>query len=142
MRPGWLRGVYMAAGGLALVLAAIGVVLPLLPTTPFVIVAAFCFSRSSEPLHQWLLNQRLFGPLLRDWEAYGVISLRIKLLSTSMMLLLISYPLVFRDFDWRLKVLAGACVLCALCYIWSRPSVPAEGPRKSAAIAAGPRPEG
>lgn len=141
MRAGWLRAVYMVAGGLALVLAAIGVVLPLLPTTPFVILAAFCFSRSSEPLHQWLLNQRLFGPLLRDWEAYGVISLRIKLLSTSMMLLLISYPLVFRDFDWRLKVLAGVSVLGALCYIWSRPSVPADATRKSAAIPA-PRPEG
>ncbi|UTW12479.1 YbaN family protein [Marinobacterium rhizophilum] len=130
MRPGVVRGFYLLAGMLALLLGALGVVLPLLPTTPFVILAAFCFSRSSERLHQWLLNQRLFGPLIRDWEAHGVIPLRIKWLSTSMMLLLVSYPMLFRDFDWRLKALAGASILCALLYIWTRPSVPAQVPSR------------
>lgn len=125
MRPGVVRGFYLLAGVLALLLGVLGVVLPLLPTTPFVILAAFCFSRSSERLHQWLLNQRLFGPLIRDWEAHGVIPLRVKWLSTSMMLVLVSYPILFRDFDWRLKALAGVSILFALLYIWSRPSVPA-----------------
>jgi uncharacterized protein len=133
MRPGLVRGFYLLAGVLALLLGAIGVVLPLLPTTPFVILAAFCFSRSSERLHQWLLNQRLFGPLIRDWETHGVIPLRIKWLSTTMMLVLVSYPLLFRDFDWRLKVLAGVSILCALLYIWSRPSVPAPVPSRQSA---------
>ncbi|MCP8688650.1 YbaN family protein [Marinobacterium sedimentorum] len=133
MRPGVVRGFYLVAGMLALLLGVIGVVLPLLPTTPFVILAAFCFSRSSERLHQWLLNQRLFGPLIRDWEAHGVIPLRIKCLSTTMMLVLISYPMLFRDFDWRLKALAGLSILCALLYIWSRPSVPAPGASRQSA---------
>jgi uncharacterized membrane protein YbaN (DUF454 family) len=133
MRPGVVRGFYLVAGMLALLLGVIGVVLPLLPTTPFVILAAFCFSRSSERLHQWLLNQRLFGPLIRDWEAHGVIPLRIKCLSTTMMLVLVSYPMLFREFDWRLKALAGLSILGALLYIWSRPSVPAPaGSRQSA----------
>lgn len=122
MKPGMIRMFYFVAGLLSLLLGLVGVVLPLLPTTPFVILAAFCFSRSSEPLHQWLLNQRLFGPLIRDWEAYGVIPLRIKCLSSSLMLAVVSYPLLFRDFDWRLKAVAAAGVLFALVYIWSRPS--------------------
>lgn len=116
------RGLYLLAGSGALVLGGIGVVLPLVPTTPFVILAAFCFSRSSTRLHRWLLDNRLFGPLIRDWEAYGVIPLRIKCLSTGMMLTMISYPLLFRDFDWRLKALAAACVLVGLLYVWTRPS--------------------
>ncbi len=132
MRPRLVRLLYWIAGVTALLLGAIGVVLPLLPTTPFVILAAFCFSRSSERLHRWLLNQRLFGPMIRDWEAYGVIPLRIKCLSTTLMLALISYPLLFRDFDWRFKALAGACVLFALVYVWSRPSVPQARPAKAA----------
>ncbi|MFC6669133.1 YbaN family protein [Marinobacterium aestuariivivens] len=125
------RLLYFCAGMLALLLGAIGVVLPLLPTTPFVILAAFCFSRSSERLHRWLLNQRLFGPLIRDWEAYGVIPLRIKWLSSSLMLAMVTYPLLFRDFDWRLKAVAAAAVLVALLYIWSRPSAPDEKVRKT-----------
>ena len=55
-------------GILFVVLGAIGAVLPLLPTTPFVLVAAWCFARSSPRLHRWLLESRLFGPMLRDWE--------------------------------------------------------------------------
>lgn len=55
-------------------LGAVGAVLPLIPTTPFLILAAACFARSSDRLHGWLLNNRLFGPLLRDWEQRRCIS--------------------------------------------------------------------
>jgi len=140
MKPRLVRLLYWIAGIAALLLGAIGVVLPLLPTTPFVILAAFCFSRSSERLHRWLLNQRLFGPMIRDWETYGVIPLKIKCLSSTLMLVLVSYPLLFRDFDWRLKLLASACVLVALVYVWSRPSVRDERRRKTSVAPAEPGP--
>lgn len=55
-------------GVLFLVLGAIGVVLPLLPTTPFVLLAAWCFAKSSPRLHAWLHGSALFGPVLRNWE--------------------------------------------------------------------------
>ncbi len=72
-------------------LGAIGAVLPVLPTTPFVILAAFAFGQSSPRLHAWLLNSRLFGKMIADWEAYGVIPLRVKWLACSMMFLVLAF---------------------------------------------------
>ncbi|MFW1678345.1 YbaN family protein [Pontibacter sp. JAM-7] len=125
------RGVYWFCGMLCLLVGIIGVVVPLLPTTPFVLLAAFCFSRSSERLHQYLLNHRVFGKLIRDWEAYGVIPLRAKCLASSMMLIMVSYPLFFREFHYGLKLLVVATIAASLCYIWSRPSEPTAVPCRS-----------
>jgi len=60
-------------GWLAVVLAALGVLLPLLPTTPFLLVAAWAFGRSSERFQSWLYRNRWFGPLLRAWQQHGAI---------------------------------------------------------------------
>jgi uncharacterized membrane protein YbaN (DUF454 family) len=72
-------------GLLCLVLGGIGVVVPLLPTTPFVLLAAACFAKSSPRMHRWLLNSELFGPMLRDWEANRCISYKVKWLALFMM---------------------------------------------------------
>ncbi|MRI33078.1 hypothetical protein EOPP23_08790 [Endozoicomonas sp. OPT23] len=58
------------AGILSLVAGVIGIFLPLLPTTPFLLLSAFCFARSSEKLHQWLLNHPYFGRVLSNWEKH------------------------------------------------------------------------
>jgi len=116
------RSLYFSLGFCCLLLGALGVLLPLLPTTPFVLLAAFCFSRSSPRLHAYLLNHRLFGPLISEWEQYGVISLRIKLFSSSMMLMMVSYPILFKSLPLWADILAGTSVLLALLYIWTRPS--------------------
>jgi uncharacterized membrane protein YbaN (DUF454 family) len=100
----------------------IGVVLPLLPTTPFIILAAFCFSRSSKKFHQLLINHRLFGAMIRDWEAHGVIPFKVKCLSTTMMLVMVGYPVLFRGLPWWANLLAILTVVIALVYVWSRPS--------------------
>lgn len=68
MRHAALRMAWLAAGCAALALGAVGAVLPLLPTTPFVLLAAYCFARSSPRLHAWLLAHRHFGPLIRAWQ--------------------------------------------------------------------------
>jgi len=117
------QAIFFCAGATALLLGLIGIVLPLLPTTPFVLVAAWCFARSSPRFHRMLLEHRLFGPLIRDWEQHGIIPLKVKCLSTTMMLLMVSYPLLFRTFDLTLKALVVLTVVSALCYIWTRPSV-------------------
>ncbi len=78
--------VYKTLGFFFLALALAGVFLPLLPTTPFVLVAAACFARSSEKWHQWLLGNRSFGPMIRRWEEQRCISRRVKAIALASML--------------------------------------------------------
>lgn len=118
------RPLYLAAGWLALLLGAIGVALPLLPTTPFVILAAFFFSKGSERLHQKLLNQPTFGPIIKAWEKYHVIPHKVKLVSTTMMITMVSYPLFFRPFALWLKVLVIFTVFYGMWFVWRYRSEP------------------
>ena len=69
-----VRMAYLLAGLLSLLLAAIGLFVPLLPTVPFVILAAFCFARSSSRLEQWLVGHQRFGPHILAWRSRGAIS--------------------------------------------------------------------
>ena len=75
------RITWLIVGLLALALGAIGIALPLLPTTPFILLAAFAFAQSSEKLHQWLLDHNVFGPLIENWQQHGAISRRTKVVS-------------------------------------------------------------
>jgi uncharacterized membrane protein YbaN (DUF454 family) len=65
-----LRFILIMSGWLSVALAVLGVVLPLLPTTPFVLLAAWCFARSSPRFHHWLLYRSWFGSYLRHWQQY------------------------------------------------------------------------
>lgn len=71
----------LGTGFLFVGLAALGVVLPVLPTTPFLLIAAACFARSSPRFYDWLLSNRIFGPLIRDWREHRSIPLRAKILA-------------------------------------------------------------
>lgn len=68
----------IAAGLFFVALGAIGVVLPGLPTTPFLLLAAGCFAKSSPRLYGWLLRNRIFGPLIESWQTHRAIPRRIK----------------------------------------------------------------
>lgn len=72
------RWLWLGLAYLFLVLGIIGVVLPGLPTTPFVLLAAYCAARGSKRLHAWLLSHRVFGPMIRDWERSGAVSRKAK----------------------------------------------------------------
>lgn len=80
-----IRAFWVTCGILSLALGIIGIFLPLLPTTPFILLAAACFARGSEKFHNWLITHERFGPLVRDWQAHRSIPLRAKCLALSMM---------------------------------------------------------
>lgn len=115
------RSLYLISGLIALFCGGVGVVLPLIPTTPFLLLAAFCFSKSSQRLHNWLLQHKLFGPMIMDWQSHGVIRTKVKWLATISMVLLASYPLLFVLQILWLKLTIAGCMLCVLVFIWSRP---------------------
>jgi len=79
------RGLLRLLGGACLALGVAGVVLPLLPTTPFLLVAAWCFARSAPGLERWLLEHRRLGPPVRAWREHRVVPLRAKLLAAALL---------------------------------------------------------
>ena len=108
---------YNVAGCSCVGLAFLGLFLPLLPTTPFLLLAAFCFSRGSERLHGWLLGHRTMGPIIRDWNERRVIRPRVKVLAAITVVLLISPALIFGSFHPALKsvsLLVGAAVIAMI----------------------------
>lgn len=90
-----MTSLYKPLGFVFVGLAAIGIFLPLLPTTPFLILAAACFARSSERLHHWLLSNRTFGPIIADWEQNKCISATTKTISLSCIILFGGYAVIF-----------------------------------------------
>ena len=118
------RVLFLVGGYLSLALGALGLFLPLVPTTPFLMLAAACFARSSKKLHAWLHENRLFGPILQDWERYGAIRPRVKVVASVMMAGLVAYPILFRDLPLVIELLAAGSVAGVLVFLWSRPSRP------------------
>ena len=76
---------YFALGCLCIALAYIGVVTPGIPYSPFVVAAAFCFARSSERAHRWIMNHKLFGPFLTNWSTKRVFPQKMKYFMLAMM---------------------------------------------------------
>ncbi|MFC2073954.1 YbaN family protein [Campylobacterota bacterium] len=103
MQTRFKKILFMSLGFFFILLAVLGVLLPLLPTTPFIILSAFLFSKSSDRWHQWLLSNKVFGPILNKWECYRCIPRFAKLLSFSMIALFGSFSVVSIPFLW-LKV--------------------------------------
>lgn len=121
VEDGKVRSVYMMTGLVMTGFGIAGVFLPLLPTTPFLLVAVWCFSRSSPRLEQWLMEHRTLGPPLRDWQRDGAISARAKAIAVSLMAA--SYAVFY--FSTDPSPLAAGIVglilcLCAL-FILTRP---------------------
>lgn len=80
-----MRIFYLILGILCVILAGLGILLPGLPATPFLLLASFSFARSSKRMHDWLTNNRIFGPILKDFLDRKGIRLHIKIISIAMM---------------------------------------------------------
>jgi uncharacterized protein len=90
-----VRVLFNIAGIVALGLGLVGIFLPLLPTTPFVLLAAACFARGSERFHQWLLANRTFGPMVHEWESHRSLPYRTKVSAIVLMSLTMAVSIVF-----------------------------------------------
>ena len=117
------RIILLAVGILALALGGLGIVLPLLPTTPFVLVAAFAFANSSEKLHQWLLDHNVFGPLVHNWRSHGAISRFAKIVSVLSMVAILMISVLLAAPTLVIVVQALVLGACAA-FILSRPLPP------------------
>ncbi|MDH2327862.1 YbaN family protein [Cereibacter sp. SYSU M97828] len=115
-----MRALWAALGVLALGLGMAGIVLPLLPTVPFLLLAAWCFARSSARLHGWLMQHPLLGPPIRDWDARGAVSRRAKIAASGSMLAVWVGSLLFGVPVFVLG-LQAATLGCVAIFIWTRP---------------------
>ena len=110
-------------GLVSLALGAIGIVVPLLPTTPLVLLAAFAFANSSETLHQWLLDHNVFGPLIDNWQRHRAISRPAKAMAAVSMIAILAISWLM---DVAMPIIAIQAVIlgCAAAFILTRPSLP------------------
>jgi uncharacterized membrane protein YbaN (DUF454 family) len=109
-----VRGLLLAAGVACVALGVVGIFLPLLPTTPFMLLAAACFARSSRRFHGWLLANRTFGPLILEWEKHRSLPRRTKLTAIVLMSLTLAVSIVFFvERLWLQALLAAFGVLLA-----------------------------
>ena len=115
---------FLLAGHAFVVLAIVGVFLPILPTTPFLIAASACYMRSSERFHAMLHNSKSFGPMLVNWERDRSISLRSKIVAVVM--IGASLIISFGFFRIPLFAMISATIACGAVslYILTRPSAP------------------
>ena len=115
----WRRLPWMAAGALSLLLGVIGIFLPLLPTTPFVLLAAFCFARGSARCEAWLVGPPRFGPMVLQWRATRAVPLRAKQAAWIMMAVSsVISALVMPVLPW----LPAVCCLAVGLWLWRLPT--------------------
>ena len=117
-----MRAFFVVLGTVFLGLGALGLVLPVLPTTPFVLLAAACYLRASTRLHQWLVSSRTFGPTIVAWQEHRAIPPRAKAIAIVMVILAFVVSIVF--VIEHLLVRVGLAVLGAVLVVWlaRRPS--------------------
>lgn len=116
------RGALLVLGFVCTALGVAGIILPGLPGTVFLLIAAWAFSRSSERFHLWLYEHPRFGRTVREWHAYGVIPLRAKVAALSMMAATAIGLALLSEGDWRLPAVSGGIMAVVAVWILTRPS--------------------
>lgn len=116
MKTAVVKHALIIIGLIAVVLGVLGVFLPLLPTTPFLLVASACFARSSERLHRWLLSNKLFGTFLDDFEQGKGIPLKAKFVAVALLWLSLGYS-VYRFSNLPLVALLIAIGVVVTTYL-------------------------
>jgi uncharacterized membrane protein YbaN (DUF454 family) len=119
-----LKPLLFILGWFFFALGAVGVVVPGLPTTPFMLLALWAFSRSSKRFHDWLYSHPFFGPPLQEWERHRVISLRVKALSLVAMVSALAYMVFGARVPAWVAVLTASIMAYGAYFVWTKPSSP------------------
>ena len=114
------RWLWAALAWTSLILGIIGAFLPIMPTVPFILLAAFAAARGSQRLRHWLVSHPKFGQAIIDWERDGTVARRAKWLATSMMSLSAISMLVFSPV-WWVPALGIAIMASVTLWLWRRP---------------------
>jgi uncharacterized membrane protein YbaN (DUF454 family) len=120
---GWRKAVYLMLAGAALALGLLGIVLPGLPTTPFVLLGSFFLVRSSRRLHERLLTSRLFGGVLRDWYLHRGLRPHVRARAVAVVALVMAVSLAVARPAMPVTLTIVALAACGLFVIWRLPSV-------------------
>jgi uncharacterized membrane protein YbaN (DUF454 family) len=127
---GLRRALYVFLGLFFVFLGAVGVVTPVLPTTPFLLLASYFFVRSSPRLNAWLLRSRVFGPMIRDWQRHRAVRPKVKVTALIIVPLVIASSAYFSNLPWYLVLmliglgLIGLTVVIRLPVIRDEPATP------------------
>ncbi|MCF8510547.1 MAG: YbaN family protein [Rhodobacteraceae bacterium] len=121
-----MRLIWIVLGLSAVALGLVGVMLPLLPTTPFMLLAAACFAKSSPRLHDWLLNHRVFGRSNRDCRDYRAISPKAKRMAITAMAAAFGLSVVL-GLGWKVLAVQAAVLAVMGSWIWTRSYGPQDG---------------
>jgi hypothetical protein len=100
----WVRAMFFCLGSIFVGLATIGVLLPLVPTTPFLLLAAACYARSSQRLYDWLLANRVFGSTIRQWQEHRSVAHRTKIVAIVLLVLTLGTSIIFFVPLWPVKI--------------------------------------
>ena len=117
-----MKPLYFILGWCFFGLGAVGALLPGLPTTPFMLLALWAFSKSSQRFHDWLYAHPIFGPPLQKWRSHRVIPGKAKLLAVTTMALSFIYLTFFTSISVWIKVLTALVMLYGAVFILSKPS--------------------
>jgi uncharacterized membrane protein YbaN (DUF454 family) len=115
-----MRSIFLGLGVAALLLAVAGIFLPVLPTTPFVLLAAACFARGSETLHDRMLAHRVAGPIIREWQEHRSMPPGIKPWAFLLMGVSFGASILLMTSPWHRAMLAAIAAVLAF-FLWRVP---------------------
>jgi uncharacterized membrane protein YbaN (DUF454 family) len=117
-----VRGLLLVAGTAFVALGLIGLFVPVLPTTPFMLLAAACYARASKRFYYWLLSNRTFGPMIHEWRKHRSIPYRTKVAAIGMMLVTLSISIILFVRPAWLQVALAAGGLALAVWMYRLPS--------------------
>ncbi len=118
------RALLIFSGLICVALGALGMILPVLPTVPFLLVALWCFARSSQRFHDWLYHHRLFGPSLQRWQQHRVIPIYAKTIALLSMIVSAAYVIGYTNTSLIIILLMLAVMIYGAYFILTKPSRP------------------